>query len=77
MKIRKNTGGIDRTIRLIAGAVLIAAGLAWRGGLQGRSEGLLLAGIGAFVLLIAAVGFCPLYVPFGFSTRKRRAGPTP
>ncbi len=78
MKIGKNTGGIDRALRLIAGAGLIAAGLAWRGGFQGRSDGLLLAGIGAFMLLVAAVGFCPLYVPFGISTRKRRsARPTP
>ncbi len=77
MPIKKNTGGIDRAIRIIVGSGLIVAGLAWRGGLQGRSEGLLLAGLGAFMLLVAAVGFCPLYVPFGFSTRKRRpAGPT-
>jgi hypothetical protein len=68
MNIRRNIGLVDRLIRVVlavAVAVLILTGQ--------------LAGVAAIVLGIAAgiflltsvVGVCPLYLPFGLSTRRR------
>jgi hypothetical protein len=56
-----NVGGTDRIIRLIAGVVIIAAGLyfkSWWGA------------IGVLPLLTALIRFCPGYLPFGISTCK-------
>lgn len=63
----KNIGGFDRVLRVIAGGVLLAyavpigfpaTGWNWVGWL------------GIVPLLTASISFCPLYVPFGVSTRK-------
>jgi hypothetical protein len=66
--LRKNVGPVDRAIRLIAGALLLAVGLWLWGGLQGSTGGLVAAGFGIWFMLTGAVGFCPLYVPFGINT---------
>lgn len=57
-----NVGKTDKTIRIIAGLVILALGLvfkSWWGV------------IGVIPLLTALVGWCPLYVPLRISTRKR------
>jgi len=67
MKINKNVGGIDRTVRLIAGSALILAGA-----LLMKGNTLVIA-IGLAMIVIGLVGFCPIYVPFGITTLKRRS----
>jgi hypothetical protein len=67
MKIRKNVGRIDRTLRLIAGSALILAGA-----LLMKGDTLVMA-IGMAMIAIGLIGFCPFYVPFGISTRKRES----
>jgi hypothetical protein len=57
----QNVGTIDRIIRLVAGVAIGALGLAY-----GSWLGL----IGLVPLLTAGLGLCPLYLPFGLSTRK-------
>ena len=56
-----NMGKTDRIARIIIGLVLIALGIAFRSwwGLAG-----------AVPLVTAAIGWCPLYVPFRISTRR-------
>ncbi len=64
---RRNVGGIDRLARIVAGITLASVGLlqmSWGNG------GRLIAFLGIFVLVMACIGFCPLYVPFGFSTAR-------
>jgi uncharacterized membrane protein YkgB len=64
----KNMGNIDRVVRMIAVLAIVGAYLAG-----------LLSGILAIVLGIMAVAFfitsligtCPIYLPFGLSTRGR------
>lgn len=61
--MKANIGSIDRTVRIVLGLAIIAGGLAthnWLGV------------IGLVLLATAAVGTCPLYLPFGISTRKDR-----
>jgi hypothetical protein len=54
-----NVGKTDRIIRVLLGLVLIAVGIyfnSWWGA------------IGIIPLFTAAIGWCPLYVPFGLSS---------
>lgn len=60
--MKPNIGTIDRIIRVAAGIAIGAIGAAY-----GSWLGLL----GLVPLLTAGVGVCPLYLPFGISTRKR------
>lgn len=58
-----NVGGVDRVIRIVLGLAVVAAGIvfkSWWGAL------------GAVPLLTAAIGWCPIYLPFGLSTCRRR-----
>ena len=64
--MERNVGNIDKMIRVIAGATIIAFGAyynSWWGAL------------GAIPIITAAVGICPLYIPFGINTWRRGGGP--
>jgi len=61
--VTKNMGTVDRSIRAVVGVVLLILFFALQGGI--RYIGLL----GIVMLLTAAIGFCPLYKPFGIMTR--------
>jgi len=66
--MKKNMGPIDRVIRLLV--VVIIAVLYYMGQLTGLAATIL--GIVAVAFLITSiVGWCPGYLPFGISTRKR------
>lgn len=67
--MKKNMGSIDRAVR-VAVALLIAA-LYAAGQITGTAAVIL--GILAVVFVATSfVGTCPLYLPFGIDTRKRR-----
>jgi len=57
----KNIGKTDSIIRIVLGTIIIAIGLFY-----GSWWGLL----GLIPLATTAFGVCPLYLPFGISTRK-------
>jgi preprotein translocase subunit SecD len=66
--MKKNMGSIDKTIRiLIAVAIII---LYFTHQISGTIAiiGLVLSGI---FILTSFISFCPLYLPFGISTRKK------
>lgn len=57
-----NLGKTDRIIRVIVGILIIGVGLyfqSWWGV------------IGVITILTAAIGCCPAYLPFGFSSCKK------
>ena len=57
--MKRNVGKIDRIIRVLLGLIIIALGIyfnSWWGA------------IGVIPLLTAAIGWCPLYMPFGLSS---------
>jgi hypothetical protein len=72
VKIQRNVGTLDRVLRVTAGLVLLPLGL------------FLLAShcvcgwvnvvLGLMGLVSGISGFCGLYVPFGFSTARRKSG---
>lgn len=58
----RNVGTIDRTARVVLGLGIIAAGVvfqSWWGA------------IGLVPLATAAIGWCPAYLPLGFSSCRR------
>jgi hypothetical protein len=58
-----NVGGIDRIVRVVVGLGLIAWAL---------MGGPVWAWIGVVPLATAAINWCPLYLPFGISTRGKK-----
>jgi hypothetical protein len=63
-----NMGSADKMIRIIIAAII--TGLFIGNIISGTVGYLLLALAGIFVLT-RFVSFCPLYLPFGISTRKK------
>ena len=64
--MKKNLGGIDKTVRIIAGLGVIGAGLffqSWWGA------------IGLVLLLTALIGWCPPYALLGWNSCKVKDQP--
>lgn len=64
-----NVGSMDRIVRILAGLAMLALGF---GGFVTGTPGLVLKIVGFVPLLTAAIGFCPLYLPLGLSTKGRK-----
>jgi len=75
-KLGRNLGMTDRILRGGISVAMIYYGLFSQYLITDRLAGLILGGIGIGSLLIAVIGFCPLYALIGFSSFTRRAGPT-
>jgi Protein of unknown function (DUF2892) len=71
----RNEGPVDRTIRVVAGFVLIAVGLFVLGGVEASVAGVVVAAFGGWLVATGAIGVCPLYVPFGIDTLGTTHGP--
>lgn len=59
--MKANVGGIDRALRIIVGLAVIGWGI-WAKNWWGA--------IGVIPLFTGLIGWCPLYLPFGLSTKK-------
>ncbi len=60
--MKLNIGNTDRLIRIVLGVAIAVLGIVFKSWL----------GLIAIIPLgTAAVGTCPLYLPFGISTRKK------
>lgn len=66
-----NMGKVDRAVRLLVGIVLIAGAFALGWGGTGLWHWIV-AAVGAVLVVTAAVGICPAYLPFGLRTCARR-----
>jgi hypothetical protein len=64
----KNMGSIDRILRTLA--ALAVAGLYTTGQIGGVTA-IVLGAFAVIFLLTSFVGSCPLYLPFGLSTRRK------
>ncbi len=65
--MKPNMGNLDRGLRLVAAAVVIALYLL--NIISGTVAIVLLVFAGIFILT-SVVGVCPLYLPFGISTKR-------
>ncbi len=66
--MKQNMGSVDRIVRLVI-AVIIAA-LYFSGKLTG-TLGIVLLVFAAIFAVTGFISFCPLYLPFGLSTKKK------
>jgi hypothetical protein len=65
--MKRNMGTVDRAARFVIGVVMMAVGFSVMSG-----AGLIvLVVIGAVLFATSVIGWCPLYVPFRFSTQKK------
>lgn len=67
--MKKNMGTTDKVIRLLAAAVIIA--LYFTNVISGTLAIVLLVVAGLFILT-SFISFCPMYWPFGISTRTQK-----
>jgi hypothetical protein len=65
--MKSNESNTDRIIRAVAGVILLYLGLAVLGG----ALAIVVDVLGVILLATAAIGFCPLYAMFKFSTLKK------
>ncbi len=66
--MKKNMGSIDKVVRILIAIAIIV--LYFTHQISGTMAiiGLVLSGI---FILTSFISFCPLYLPFGISTRKK------
>lgn len=66
--MKKNMGTADKVLRILV--AIIIAGLYFTNMISGTIVIILLVIAGVFILT-SSMSFCPLYLPFGISTRKK------
>ena len=66
--MKKNMGTIDKVIRILV--AVVAAVLYFTHVISGTLAIVLLA-LSAIFIVTSFLGFCPLYIPLGLSTRKK------
>ena len=67
--MKKNMGMADRVIRILV--ALIIAGLYFTNQITGLAAIILLI-LAAIFILTSFISFCPLYFPFGISTKGKQ-----
>lgn len=63
----KNMGSVDRALRLLAAAGIVALYITQQ--ITGTLA-VVLGVVAVLFVVTSALGYCPLYVPLGLSTRK-------
>jgi hypothetical protein len=66
--MKKNMGTIDKAIRILVAVVVVI--LYFANVISGTLAIILLA-LSAIFVVTSLLSFCPLYLPFGLSTRKK------
>ncbi len=67
--MKKNMGTTDRVVRTVIAVVI---GLLYFTGTISGTLAVVLSIVAIAFLLTSAIGFCPLYAPFGISTKKKK-----
>lgn len=62
-------GSTDRIVRVIIAAVLLGL---YFGGIISGTLGVVLAVLGIIFVLTSMISFCPLYLPFGLNTIRKK-----
>lgn len=68
MTLKKNLGGLDRLVRVVAGCALLYFGLLDPGWVDNQVVRYIMIAFGIGNLLTAAFAFCPMYVPANINT---------
>jgi len=68
MKLKQNMGAVDQIIRIAAAVVI---GVLYYLGLFSGPVALILGIVAVVFIATSLFSFCPLYLPFGISTRRK------
>lgn len=63
--MKHNVGQMDKMIRIVLGIAVLSLFFILDGGLKWISL------LGIVFILTGVINFCPLYLPFGISTRRK------
>lgn len=66
--MKPNMGSIDRIVRILAAIVV---GILYFSEIISGTVAIVLLTLAGIFILTSMVSFCPLYLPFGLSTRKK------
>jgi hypothetical protein len=67
--MKKNMGSMDKVVRIIVAIVLI---MLYATGMISGTIGMVLLALAGIFVLTSLMSFCPLYLPFGISTCKKK-----
>jgi hypothetical protein len=67
--MKKNMGSMDKVVRIIVAIVLI---LLYTTGTISGTLGIVLIALAGIFVLTSLISFCPLYLPFGINTCKKK-----
>jgi hypothetical protein len=67
--MKKNMGSMDKVVRIIVAIVLI---MLYATGMISGTIGMVLLALAGIFVLTSLISFCPLYLPFGISTCKKK-----
>lgn len=68
--MKSNEHAIDRIIRVVLGIAALVAAFMSLGIMEGQILGIVVAAVGAILVLTGIIGFCPAYKICGMSTCK-------
>jgi hypothetical protein len=68
--MKQNMGSIDKSIRILLAFVFAALYLA---GFLSGTLGSILMVLSVILILTSLIGTCPLYIPFGVNTCKKKS----
>jgi hypothetical protein len=73
--MQQNEGNLDRIVRTILGVVALGVAFAMLDAMSGAVMGIIIAAIGAVLIVSAIVGFCPMYKLIGLETCPLKSCP--
>lgn len=68
--MKQNMGIADKAVRILAAIAIIILYLT---NIISGTVAILLLALAGILIFTSFMSFCPLYLPFGFSTKKRKA----
>jgi hypothetical protein len=68
--MKKNMGGVDRLFRILVAGVIAILFLT---NVISGTPGIILLVLAGIFLATSLISICPLYMPFGINTRRKKA----
>ncbi len=67
--MKKNMGSIDKAVRIV---VALLIGIAYKVNYISGTAAIVMLSLAGIFILTSFISFCPLYLPFGISTCKKK-----
>ena len=67
--MKKNMGSIDKAVRIV---VALLIGIAYKANYISGTAAIVMLSLAGIFILTSFISFCPLYLPFGISTCKKK-----